>query len=171
MSAPEITIRSRGVSKQTLTQSVCDELHLIAKANKGHLTPESVLLNARDLRSPIHNCFEWDDTQAGERFRLIQAAILIRSVRVSVETHPQDKPKIIRAFVSVTTRKETHDEDEESELINSYVPLDIALKTDDYRNQMLENAFRELRSFQRKYAILKELTGVFSAIEGLSIPA
>lgn len=171
----DVVIRKRGLSKQTLTQSVCDELHAIAKACNYHLTPDVVLRNAAKPESPIHDCFEWDDSQAAERFRYIQAAMLIRSVKVSVETHPQDKPKIVRAFVSVAETQESHDDGKEQETdptqkTNFYVPLEVALKTDDYRSQMLDNAYRELRSFQRKYSVLKELTSVFDEIEKLAIP-
>ncbi len=164
----ELVIRRRGLARQEKTQVICDELHLIAKASNNHLTPEIVLKNAEKTDSPLHDYFEWDDTEAAAKYRYIQAAMLIRSVKVSVETHPQDQPKIIRAFVSVASKPELTDS---TESVNSYVPLQVALESDDYRNQMLENAFRELRSFQRKYAVLKELAGLMGEIEKLSIPA
>ena len=170
MDIPDVVIRTRGLSKQTVTQKVCDELHSIARACSGHLTPEDVINNARDAESPIHEYFEWDDGQAAERFRYIQAAVLIRSVRVQVEIHPQDKPQMVRAFVSVTRQIQSNGDDSEKEEVKSYVPLEVALKTENYRNQMLENAFSELRSFQRKYSILQELATVFKEIEKLSIP-
>lgn len=173
MDVQDIIIHRRGLSKQTTTQAICDEMHAIAKACKNHLTPEAVLKNARKESSPIHNCFEWDDTAAGEKFRYLQACMLIRSVKVSVETHPQDKPKVIRAFVSVVAHPgnddSTNTETEAGEGNNCYVPLEVALNTPNYRDQMLENAFRELRSFQRKYSILKELASVFNEIERLAI--
>jgi hypothetical protein len=160
----DLVIHTRGVSKQAMTQSVCDELHRIASACSGGITPDDVLRNAKSESSPIHDCFEWDDTVAGEKFRFIQAAMLIRSVKVRVETHPQEEPKIVRAFVSVTTETDKTDES-----INKYVPLESALRNEGYRHQMIENALRELKAFQRKYALLSELSSVIQEIERLHI--
>jgi len=159
----DIVIRTRGLSEGR-TQIIRDELHLLAKACDDKLTPEIILENAKSKSSPIHDYFIWDDTVAGERFRLLQAAMLMRTVKALVETHPQDKPKMVRAFVSVVTQSA------DGEASNVYVPLSVALKVEDYRDQMLENAFRDLRAFQRKYSVLKELAKVFDSIEQLVIP-
>lgn len=145
-------------------QVVADELARIAKANRGQITPEAVVKNAASERSPIHDCFTWDDTAAARKCRLMEAAQLIRSVKVLVEMHPQDKPRETRAFVNVSLKQ---DGDDDSGPETCYVPLQVALEVEDYRTQMLENALRDLAAFRRKYAILKELSGVFDEVEKL----
>lgn len=52
-------------------------------ARRGELTPQAVLDEARSRRHPLHGRFEWNDTEAAEKYRLAQARNLIRSVRVS----------------------------------------------------------------------------------------
>lgn len=144
------------------TTEVYAELERIAKANHGVLTPEAVLKNAESERSPIHDYFTWDNDEAAQKLRLIEAATLIRSVKVNVEMRDQDEPIKARAFVNVAS---TELEDGGKAIAGVYVPLKVALEVDDYRQQMLDNAARELRAFQHKYAILKELGAVFSAAE------
>lgn len=52
----------------------------------GRLTPEYVLEEAAIETSPLHGCFEWDDSVAAHKHRLDQARRLIRSVKVVVTT-------------------------------------------------------------------------------------
>ena len=139
------------------------ELERIARANRGNLTPEAVLKNAKSASSPIHDYFTWDDTEAAHKMRLLEAATLIRSVKVRVEMHDQDEPIVTRAFVNV--RSTEADEATGMAAPGVYVPVSVALKVGDYRQQMLENAARELAAFKNKYAILKELSEVFEAVE------
>jgi len=51
---------------------------------RGRLSPADVVETARDPASPLHHCFDWDDSTAAESWRLEQARRLIRSVRVVV---------------------------------------------------------------------------------------
>jgi hypothetical protein len=64
----------------------------------GSITPEMVLEEAKPKTSVLHNCFEWDDTEAGRKYRLWQARNLITSVRVVYETKPPE-----RVYVRVET--------------------------------------------------------------------
>lgn len=144
------------------TSELYSELQRIAKANGGELTPQAVLKNARAKSSPLHSHFTWDDGEAAERYRIMEASFLIRRVKVTVETHDQDAPVTVRAFVNVKTTEA--DEDGVSPC-GVYVPLHTALNSQDYKQQMLENAARELAAFRNKYSVLKELASVFSAVE------
>lgn len=44
------------------------------------LTAAAVVDAARDEDSPLHEHFEWDDSVAGEQFRIIQARQIIRAI-------------------------------------------------------------------------------------------
>lgn len=56
----------------------------------GSLAPDDVLAAATPEDSPIHGLFEWDDGKAGHAFRLDQARIVIRRVRVHyIESEPK----------------------------------------------------------------------------------
>ena len=65
-----------------ITQEVTDAVQALAVT--GDLTPDSVLGAASAPDSPLHPLFDWDDTSAGAKYRLIQARNLIRRIRVEV---------------------------------------------------------------------------------------
>ncbi len=52
----------------------------------GRLTPDIVVMEAKDPDSILHNLFEWDDAEAGHQHRLFQARQIITSVRVVITT-------------------------------------------------------------------------------------
>ena len=52
--------------------------------SRGRLDPNRVIEVAADTESPLHGCFEWDDSVAGQKWRLEQARELIREIRVEV---------------------------------------------------------------------------------------
>ncbi|HAZ61006.1 MAG TPA: hypothetical protein DCY89_05470 [Gammaproteobacteria bacterium] len=56
------------------------ELSRIADAT-GALTPALVVEAATDPESPLHDAFDWDDSAAAHKYRLVQARSMIRSVR------------------------------------------------------------------------------------------
>jgi hypothetical protein len=71
------------------------ELH----AKHGNITPEMVVTDARDPRSPLHARFDWDDSTAAEAYRIIQARVLIKTIRYEtriVHTPPMRIPSYVR---------------------------------------------------------------------------
>ena len=66
------------VKKEVIEQT------LMKLAAKGTVTPSAVVESARKKTSPLHECFEWDDIKAGEKFRLTQARQMIRSVQLVI---------------------------------------------------------------------------------------
>jgi hypothetical protein len=66
-----------------ITQEIIAEIERL-EDRRGRITPELVLDAARDKRSVLHDCFDWDDTIAAERWRLEQSRELIRSVKFTV---------------------------------------------------------------------------------------
>ena len=75
----------------------------IAKSNGGVLKVTDVLEEARKEDSVLHRYFEWDNTEAAEKYRREQARALIQRCRIQlVETEPVQ----IRAFVSLPTDRE-----------------------------------------------------------------
>jgi hypothetical protein len=68
------------------TKAVRERLERIRRREKGILTPDAVVNDARDTSSPLHGYFTWDDTEAAKQFRLDQARTLIRNIKVEVIT-------------------------------------------------------------------------------------
>lgn len=66
------------------SETIAAELKKIEDA-AGRLTPEAVVDVASDPASPLHEQFEWDDSEAAHKYRIEQARTLIRSVKVLVQ--------------------------------------------------------------------------------------
>jgi hypothetical protein len=56
----------------------------ICASNGDRFAPRQLVANARSKTSILHELFTWDDKKAGDRYRLIEAQELIRSINVTV---------------------------------------------------------------------------------------
>lgn len=59
---------------------------------------DELLKVARSRRSPIHDCFEWDDSVAAHQHRMNQARTMINSLEVEVVVADR-KPSTVMAFI------------------------------------------------------------------------
>lgn len=129
---------------------VLRELRRIAKRSGGVLQPEDVVREAEPEKSPLHSQFTWDDTEAGRKYRLLEARQLISAVVKYIRLN--GKPTPIRVFVSLSPDR-AHS--------GGYREMADVLRSEDMRRVMLADALDELRVFQEKYSHLKELASVF----------
>lgn len=130
-------------------QTAGEELERIYKRD-GIITPEKVLEDNTETGTPLHNCFEWDNTAAAHKYRVKQAKEIIQTIIFVPDSVPQSPP--VRAFVSVS--KDFH-------------PISVVLDDDSMKESLLSCAVSELKAFQRKYQTLSELAGVFKEIDAL----
>jgi hypothetical protein len=121
------------------------------EALHGRLVPKTIVDAARDRRSPLHTFFEWNDTVAAQKYRIIQATMLVRHVRVTIET-PTMEAREVRAYVSPYHG-------------GGYVRIERALSDADMRQALLAQAREDLEAFKRRYEGFEELDQVFSAID------
>lgn len=117
-------------------------------------TTKDIVNIARNSRSELHKCFEWDDSVAGERYREIQAQQILRSLVISKQVEDKE-PVTYRLFVN------TGDRD------GKYKPVEFVVRQPDEYQKLLETAKRELHAFKTKYSILVELSGLFKEIDNL----
>jgi formate-dependent nitrite reductase cytochrome c552 subunit len=113
-------------------QKVGEELESILRRDA-----EAVVELARkNKKSELHKCFEWDDTEAGKRYRLEQARHIMRMIVTEVDCHMKGKTETvtIRAFESVRL---TDDSTGEREKTMVYVHTAEALADDDFREQII----------------------------------
>ena len=123
--------------------SVREELERIYNT-EGVLTPAAVVDDARPEDAPLHSHFEWDDSVAGEQYRMVQARQLIRSVKVTVQPQPEAAPVQVRVFHNVA------DEDKP----RKYVPLRVLMDDPESAQRVLARAWDEWLQLKRKYADL-----------------
>lgn len=133
----------------------------------GVVAPRMVLNFARDEDTELHDHFNWDDGDAAERYRLLQAGQLIRAY---VVVRSEDQPPI-RGLVSLI-----QDRDYRAKEIGNGPRrhIDDVMDDEDMRANLLETALMELRAFKRKYASLQELSSVWNAlekVEAIKLPA
>lgn len=114
----------------------------------GHLSPALVVDAARDPDSPLHPRFEWDDSTAAERYRVFQAAHLIRSVKVEIVRH-HSGPRRVREFIHIPTPKPgSGDEDAPSA---GYVPQDVVAASPEMSRIALREMERRWKELRRSY--------------------
>lgn len=123
------------------------------------ISPEKVVEAARPKTSPLHDYFTWDDSYAAQQWRLEQARQLIRVV-VDVIDMPDKTQREVRVFVSLPS-------DRHSE--GGYRILSRVLNDEEKKEELLEDALRELIRFREKYDMLKELAGIFKVIDKLPL--
>jgi len=124
----------------------------------GVVAPRAILHYARKKTTALHGYFNWDNTDAAERYRILQAGALLR---MYVVVRDENKPPV-RGFVSLM-----QDRDSTAKTIGlgARRHIDDVMADDALRNNLLETALQELRAFKRKYESLKELSTVWNAIE------
>ena len=122
------------------------------------VTPENVLNKARDGKTELHKCFEWDNAIASEKYRLIQARDIIRHfVILTPETEEaEDEPVKIRSYQITTAR-------------NVYAPTRTIVQQPDEYKALLKRAKAELEAFKQRYKTLTELESLFEVIDELLI--
>lgn len=133
------------------------------EARDGGVVPSVLVEESRPEDAPLHPAFTWDEEQAAAKCRLMEAARVIRTVRV-VATDPdtgrRTKPP---AFVSVV-RRETQQRE--------YVAAARAMSDEEYRLCVLAEALAQLDGLRRRYEGLRELQPVWDAIQaGTAAPA
>lgn len=127
-------------------QKVADEI------GEKSITPQEVLEKAKDKKSELHKCFEWNNDVAAEKYRLQQArAIIINLVYIPKEKEEQP----VRCFQITTER-------------SVYQPTKQFLVQENEYQSLLKRAKAELESFRKRYSTLTELEQVFEQIDILT---
>ena len=119
--------------------------------NLESITPQNVLEKARNKKSELHKCFEWDDSVAAEKYRLSQARQIIQLLVITPE---QEDVTPVRIFQITSER-------------NEYKENRFFVENKDEYRILLGRAKTELQAIKKRYATLSELEDVFNAIDQL----
>jgi hypothetical protein len=137
---------------EKFTPEVIDEIIEIQK-DKG-LTAETILDEAKKKSSPLHNFFDWDNTTAGEKWRLQQARILINEIKVIVNSKERYAFENVRITVC----------DQPEETTREYKPIMEILSKEEYRTQVIKQALENITYWKEKYSEYNELKPIFVSI-------
>jgi hypothetical protein len=115
------------------------------------LTPGNVLAQAEDPRSPLHEHFTWDDTEAAQRYRLSQATNLIVRCRIT---------QLVSPTRTVSVRAFSHDG-----TTRTYRPTEVVLNGPG-RDDLFARALRDVEAVKRRFADLVDFDAVLRAASG-----
>jgi len=118
----------------------------------GMVNPVTVVEESIPEKAVLHECFEWDNSKAGQKWREQQVRVILGNL-VTVYMSENEVEHIGRTFVNVATESE--------DFSRSYLSMSNAISNKDYRKQLLDTAKREFESFRRKYRDLKEFAKIF----------
>lgn len=136
----------------SVPEPMIERLKEMAKENGDLLKPEDVLEEARNPKSPLHIRFEWDDTEAAEKYRMIQARAM---VSICVEVAPgSNVPR--KVFVSLKSDRANG---------GGYRTAVSVLSSGALQRQLLEDALEQMDYFRQKFHQLQQLSSVMKAME------
>ena len=131
-------------------------LDKLAEERNGELTPDIIVDDARSKNSPLHNCFDWDNKKAGDKWRLHQARQLIGSIIVEVVVKDTEH---VRAFVNINYPNTNQ---------RHYANI-IDAASDDYKMKLIiDDARKQMRAWSQRFKIYQQLREVAYKIEELA---
>jgi len=137
---------------EKFTTDVIDEV--LEVQTKYGLTADSLLKKASKKSSSLYEFFDWDNSSAGDKWRLQQARVFINEIKVIVED------KEIFAFENVNvniTNKESS--------LREYKPIVDIMNNEGYRKQLIQRALSEARYWKTRHLELVELNPIFHLID------
>ena len=147
--------------------SVRESLQAIYDA-RGALTPALVVAEASSPDHPLHARFVWDDTEAARRYREVQAAGLIRSVKIKVVTTPERDPILVRAFISRSEMEPDRSPatggdglpDPEDAAVGQYQPVEEVVQSDILRTAWFRGLERDWQALRRRAGASREFAAL-----------
>lgn len=145
-------MRARGqvMSRKQAAQHYANELDALYQKH-GSLKPDLVVEWAREHPdSELHGRFEWNNTQAAHKYRLMQARQIITEVEV---VYPDGSTR--QVYVSPVEQRGDA----------GYSTLVEVISDEERRLRFLRQAVKEYRSIGLKYMDLVELSDVRAALD------
>lgn len=124
----------------------------------GTLTADQVLDYARDPATALHTAFTWDDSEAADRYRKIEASRLIRRTFIVMEVPGSNEERRVHMAVSLPADRG----------VRGYRLMTDVLSDPERRDQLVRSALRDLAAFRNKYGALSELAEVFAAADQIT---
>lgn len=142
------------VSRGTDPQKVADEVFAISNTP----TADEIVEMASNPETESYKLFDWDDAVAGPKWRKEQARKVLRVLKVefiqddSLEEQTKNFTPVRLFYGNPVEEK-------------GFVAITTIMENKDMYTQLLERAKMEIKSFRKKYAMLKELESLFNMID------
>lgn len=146
------------------------ELDRIATRDQ-EVVPITLVEESRPTDAPLHDHFEWDDSEAATLYREDQAKRLIRAITVVYVRNDTEEPlPPVRAYVSVM-------DDPAFEMyapakpkgasLRHYRSIVTVMSDQDLRDQYVRAAFDALVAWRERYRDIEQFAGVHERIDAL----
>ena len=131
------------------------ELERLVEAHGGVIDPAHIVEAARFPASALHSLFTWDDDEAAEKWRLVEAQKYLRAQVTILRTTGPTETVQVRAFVSLPSDRAE----------GIYRPMVTVLNSEEMMAELMQDARREFLTFRRKYGHLERLRGPLAQLE------
>ena len=143
------------------------ELERIAKRDQ-EVVPLTLVEESRPIDAPLHESFEWDDSEAAELYREDQAKRLIGALKVVFVRNDTEEPlPPVRAYVSVVDEPGLEMYEPTLPKMRHYRPIVKVMSAEDLRDQYRRQAFDTLCSWRERYADIEDFARIFQEIDAL----
>lgn len=120
---------------------VGEELEIIER--NGELTKENLLDYAeRHKDSELYKCFEWDDKEAGRKYRLTQANQVLCSITLEISEEPKVQQRVYVNIKSSNTEEKV------------FKNIKDVLENDEEYQQLVDKAKKDFDNCKEKYQTL-----------------
>lgn len=156
--------RRKGFQIKTNPQIVGEYCYQLEQKKGGKLTPKELVEAARDVNSPLHNEFEWNDTKAAQKYREWQARYIISSIEVKLTYIPSEPERIdVKITEKSSGVKFYHSLDNDG---TGYENVFSISEDEEKTKRLLENCKKDIGSFREKYNTLRStLPRLFEAMD------
>lgn len=124
-------------------------INSVADKHAGRLSPDMLVKEAKNPRSPGHSFFNWSDAAAAHQHRLYQARVLIAGVTVKVETEH-------RTYTAVAYVRDPRLPDK----VQGYVQTSRIRSDSEYAHEVLVEEFARAASHLRRAYDVADALGV-----------
>jgi hypothetical protein len=136
------------ITKDQIIDQVLDDM----KKKHGTVSSERLVQEASDPNHPLHGEFDWNDTEAAHKWRVEQAARLIRATKYVAFLKEQNETVPLRKYVSLPGRT------------GEYGPREKSLKSFDVREDFINRKIQVLQSWCNETADIEELQALRKVI-------
>lgn len=121
-----------------MNRNVREELQGIYDKH-GDLRPTVIVRQAADPESPLHSCFEWDESRAAHEYRLHQARKMLAKFKIVTENGEERLVHVPRIRL-----------DGEPEGEGKYRAMSAVLRVEDERARSLRELLRMVRGLNER---------------------
>ena len=124
------------------------------------LTADSLLKKESKKSSSLYEFFDWDNSSAGDKWRLQQARTLINEIKIIVED------KEIYAFENVNISMADKEDSVKNKFSSrEYKPRVEIMDNADFKQQLIQRALAEAKYWKERHSELVELNSIFCSID------